>query len=201
MLAVPDGAIAGVAAQLPPDALALHTSGAADLGPLGPRPHAALLHPLMTFPGPEVAQPDLRGVAARIAGSSERALGVARTLAASLGLVPLEVPGDPRLYHAAAVLAGNLATVLLAEAGATLAAAGVPPEEARRALLPLALRSLQNAVADPVAALTGPAARGDHATLAAHRAALDAAGLEGPRATYDQLTARALALLGSVRSA
>lgn len=193
LLTVPDHAIARVAAALPRGPIVLHCSGAADVDVLRPHRPAGSLHPLMTFPGPEVAVPALDGVPAALAGDPE-AIEAGRRLALDLGMAPLEISGDRRLYHAAAVMAGNFATVLLADAARTLTAAGVPSDRAASALLPLALASLRNAAPDPVAALTGPAARGDHATVQGHRDALDAHGLFEVRGAYDALTARALAL-------
>ena len=69
-------------------------------------------------------------------------------------------------------MAGNFATVLLAEAARVLEKAGVPAEQCGEALAPLAVQSLRNAAHDPSGSLTGPAARGDHQTVDAHRLAL-----------------------------
>lgn len=176
-LTVPDAAIAEASARVPAGPIVIHASGATDLTPVAGHARHGSVHPLMTFPGPEHGLPDLHGVAAAIAASDPATAEVLTGLARDLGLTPVEVPGDRRLYHAAAVLAGNAATVLLAEAGRILAAAGVPEAQGRALLLPLAQRSLDAALNDPAGALTGPVARGDDAVLDAHRAALDAAGL------------------------
>jgi predicted short-subunit dehydrogenase-like oxidoreductase (DUF2520 family) len=194
LLAVPDRALAEVAASIPTGPLVVHLSGASDLAPLGTHARRASLHPLMTFPGPDVALPEPGSVATAVAGADPAARAAAWALADALGLRPFEAPTDRALYHAAAVVAGNHATVLLAEAGRMLAAAGVEPVTARRLLLPLAIASLENAVADPGAALTGPAARGDEATLDLHRDALRRAGLGDGLTAYDALAARARAL-------
>jgi predicted short-subunit dehydrogenase-like oxidoreductase (DUF2520 family) len=196
LLAVPDQEIARAAEQINAGPIVLHCSGAVDHEVLRPHRPAGSLHPLMTFPGPEVALPDLSGVPAAVSGDPE-AVEVAAQIAHVLGLRPVFVPGDRRLYHAAAVMAGNFATVLLAEAGAVLAAAGVDPQLAPSLLAPLALQSLRNAQGAPARALTGPVARGDGATIERHRDALHAAGLLGTLAVYDALTDRARALLAS----
>jgi len=71
-------------------------------------------------------------------------------------------------------------------------AIGVPLE----AYLDLAAGSLDNVrTVGPSAALTGPAARGDEATVAAHLAALPA----GEGATYRALAAEARRLAGRVQ--
>lgn len=194
VLTVPDAAVQAVASRIPRGPIVLHCSGALGVDVLRPHARAGSMHPLMTFPGPEVAMPSLAGVPAAIAGDPE-ALEAAARLARRLGMEPLHVPGDRRLYHAAAVLSGNLATVLLADAGRALEAAGVPPEAARNALLPLALESLRNAARDPARALTGPVARGDRVTLDAHRAALREARLDDLLSWIDLLERQAQALL------
>jgi predicted short-subunit dehydrogenase-like oxidoreductase (DUF2520 family) len=147
----------------------------------------------MTFPGPDVALPRLDGVPAAIAGTPE-ALEVARRLVTDLRMQPVELNGDRRLYHAAAVVAGNFATVLIAEAARILVAAGVSHTDAPGMVVPLAIASLRNAATDPSTALTGPFARGDHATVASHRDALETAKLTEIRELYDVLAQRAFAL-------
>ncbi len=194
LLAVPDAAIGEVAARIPPGPALLHTSGASGLDVFEGRAPVGSIHPLMTFPGPEVAIPDLRGVPAALDGDPE-AIAVGRALCDALGMRPLHVPGDRRLYHCAAVMAGNFCTVLLAEASRALVAAGVPEEEAAGALLPLALQSLRNTAArGPEMALTGPAVRGDLDTVAGHLRALARADLDLTRAAYEALHAAAMAI-------
>lgn len=191
VLAVPDRTIEKVAQSIPaPTAPVLHCSGAATVDVLRPHAPAGSFHPLMTFPGPEVAIPPLAGVPAAIAGDPP-ALRIAEALAVALGMRPVEVSGDRRLYHAAAVMAGNFATVLLAEAARVLSAAGVDPAEAPGMLAPLALQSLRNAADDPVRALTGPAARGDTAVIEAHLEAIASASLAEQHALYALLTRHA----------
>jgi predicted short-subunit dehydrogenase-like oxidoreductase (DUF2520 family) len=194
LLTVPDSALAEAAATIPAGPVVLHCSGSQEVEVLRPHRSAGSLHPLMTFPGPEVAVPVLAGVPAAVAGDPE-AVTRARELALDLGMRPFAVLGDRRLYHAAAVIAGNFATVLLAEASAVLIQAGVNPHEAPTLLLPLAIQSLQNAAVDPRGALTGPVARGDRAVVDAHRTALRTAGLTDLLPLYDAFVARAQALV------
>ncbi len=191
-LTVPDRHIAEVAARVPMGPLVLHASGASGLDVLLPHRRRGSLHPLMTFPGPALGLPNLNGVGAAVETADPGDLPLVEGVARAWGLTPFRVPGDRALYHAAAVLAGNAATVLLAHAGRILAEAGVPAAQARAMLAPLAHASLQNAVANPWAALTGPAARGDLGTLEAHRAALLRAGLADSAAVYDVLMNAAL---------
>jgi len=194
LLTVPDRAIAEVAKSIPAGPIVLHCSGACEVELLRPHRPAGSLHPLMTFPGPEVALPNLAGVPAAVAGDP-KALEVGHELADTLGMRAFEVRGDRRLYHASAVMAGNFATVLLAEAARVLAAAGVDPDEAPDLLAPLALQSLNNARSHPSRSLTGPVARGDESVLAGHREALLAAGFTDLEALYERLTDHARALI------
>lgn len=183
VLCVPDRAVAEVAGAVPVGPVVLHTAGALDLEPLATHPEHGSLHPLMTFPGPEVALPDPGTVPAAVAGTAA-GRAAARALAARLGFHPFEVPGDRRLYHAAAVIAGNLATFLATEGAALLRAAGVDDAHARTVLVPLARASIDNSVHGLRTALTGPIARGDVGTLHGHAAAMRAAGLTEVAGTY-----------------
>ena len=173
-LTVSDRAIAEVASLVPRDRVVLHASGATDLTPLAAHAEHGSLHPLQSFPGPEVAMPPVEGVPAAIAGTP-RAMDLARQLALDIGFEAFEVPGDRRLYHAAAVMAGNFATSLLHAASQALAEAGVPESEAPRLLAPLAIASIRQAAERGCAeALTGPYKRGDRAVVRDHIAAIDA---------------------------
>jgi predicted short-subunit dehydrogenase-like oxidoreductase (DUF2520 family) len=84
-------------------------------------------------------------------------------------------PARKALYHAAAVAASNYLVAVEDLAARLARAAGIPPRDALRALLPLVRGTVRNLerVGLP-AALTGPVARGDAATLRAHRRALRA---------------------------
>src|SRR5579871_3677006 len=90
ILAVPDGAIAPLAAALAPGPPVGHCSGALTLDALAPHAERFSLHPLMTLtPASEPAA--LRGAGAAIAGSTPRALALARALAERVGLEPFTV--------------------------------------------------------------------------------------------------------------
>jgi predicted short-subunit dehydrogenase-like oxidoreductase (DUF2520 family) len=171
VLAVPDDAIAPVAARIRPaaGAVVLHLSGSRGLDVLDPHPRRGSLHPLASLPDPEVgADRLLAGCTFAVAGDP-----LARCLAESFGGRALEVPDDRRaLYHAAASVAANHLVALAAQVERLAGAAGVPVE----AYWPLMADALGNvARVGAAAALTGPAARGDHATVAAHLRALPAA--------------------------
>lgn len=186
-LAVADSAVAEVCAQLAterllaPGQVVAHLAGTLPLSVLDPAlragAHTGSLHPLraVVLNGPPDA---LKGATASIAGSDETARSVLAAVAHALGLSPLVVDDRRRaLYHAAAVLAGGAQVALFAEAvRAFQLATGAEEPEARATLLPLSLGAL-NALfgRPPSAAVTGPVPRGDAETVAAHRAALQAA--------------------------
>ena len=170
LLCVPDARIAQAAAALSPTPglLVAHCSGSTSLAPL--EGHEALsLHPLMTV-APGAGAEMLQGAAAAVAGSTPRALHVARTLARAAGLRPIEVAdADRAAYHAAASIASNFVVTLQDTAERLAATAGVD----RAALAPLVRRAVDNwAACGAAQALTGPIARGDEATVAAQRAAV-----------------------------
>src|SRR4051812_3044497 len=166
LLAVPDGEIAAAAAAVAPGRLVGHLSGATTLTPLAPH-EAFSLHPLMTVTR---AQTSFAGASAAIAGSTHHALEVARALAGRLGLRAIEVADDDRAaYHAAASIAANFLVTLEAAAGRLASTTGVD----RAALAPLARAALDNwAALGAERALTGPIARGDHATVDRQREAV-----------------------------
>ncbi len=170
VLCVRDDDLAAVAATLPSGTLALHTSGlrGGEVFPAGVV--GGVFHPLMTFPGPEHGLPDVRGVAARVAGHP-RAVALAGALAEALGMRAVALDDGTRWHAAACLVSGHLGALFL-EASTLLEACGLSAEEARATLLPLARVSLENAGTYGADALTGPAVRGDATTEAAHLAAL-----------------------------
>jgi predicted short-subunit dehydrogenase-like oxidoreductase (DUF2520 family) len=163
LLCVPDGAIAEVAATLEPGPWVAHVSGATPLAALAPHDRRLSVHPLQTFTrsrGPE----QLDGAWAAVTGETEAALATGRWLAETLGLRPFELADSARtLYHAGAVFASNYVVTLQRAASRLFESAGAPPE----ALEPLLRGTIENGFE-----LTGPIARGDWETVAAHRAAI-----------------------------
>jgi predicted short-subunit dehydrogenase-like oxidoreductase (DUF2520 family) len=110
------------------------------------------------------------GAGAAVAGSSARAMALARRIAGALEMVPVAVAEDDRpAYHAAASIASNFLVTLEAMAERLAATTGV----GRELLVPLVRATVDNwAALGPVGALTGPVARGDELTVARQRAAV-----------------------------
>ena len=182
LIATPDRAIAQVAQAISPgDAVLLHCSGATGLAPLAGHPRHGSIHPLMALPSAEVGATRLR---------DHGWFAVAGDLAAAqivdlFGGQSFVVDDDKRaLYHATAAVSANHLVALLGQVERLADQVGVPVQ----AFLDLARGSFDDVVAHgAVAALTGPAARGDHATLEAHRVALP----PSERALYDTLVVAA----------
>jgi predicted short-subunit dehydrogenase-like oxidoreductase (DUF2520 family) len=165
ILAVPDAEIADAAAAIAPGRLVGHCSGATTLAPLTARHREAFsLHPLMTVTHNGA---DFAGATAAIAGTTDSARQLARDLATTLRMTPIDVPdADRAAYHAAASIASNFLVTL------EWAAQRVGNLD-RAALAPLVQATVSNWLADgPERALTGPIARGDESTVARQRAAV-----------------------------
>lgn len=202
LLCVPDAAIPVAAASIReavgPLRLVGHTSGATGLEALDAVAVAGAatfsLHPLQTIPDPET---DFTGCPCAISGSDPEALAFARALAERLGMLAFEIAeSDRAAYHAAAVIASNFLVALEESAAELLGRAGAP--EARELLAPLVLRTAANWSERGAAALTGPIARGDEATVARHLDALQATAPE-LIPLYEALAERARAIAERAR--
>jgi predicted short-subunit dehydrogenase-like oxidoreductase (DUF2520 family) len=166
LLTVPDGEIRA-AAEATPAQLIGHCSGATTLEVFGDR-EGFSLHPLMTV---TEGGASFAGAGCAVAGTSDRALELARGLAQALQMTAVEVTDEDRAaYHAAASIAANFLVTLEGAAERLAATAGVP----RELLVPLARAALENWAANGAEqALTGPVARGDEATIARQREAIE----------------------------
>jgi predicted short-subunit dehydrogenase-like oxidoreductase (DUF2520 family) len=163
LLCVPDSSIAEVAATVAAGPWVAHVSGATPLAALSPHARRFSVHPLQTFTRARGAE-QLDGAWAAVTAETEEARATGRALAELLGLRPFDLADSARtLYHAGAVFASNYVVTLQRAASLLFESAGVPPE----ALEPLMRRTIENGFE-----LTGPIARGDWDTVAAHRAAI-----------------------------
>lgn len=179
LLAVSDGAIAELVGELRaehPRKPVFHFSGALSLE------GAAALHPLMTF-GPELyARETYRAITFVCdPGRSPHELGLPN---AAHDLDPAARP----YYHALCVMAGNFPQILWRRAWEALPAElGIPPQ----ALAPYLRQTLENFLAQPANALTGPLARGDRATIEANLKSLAGTPLAGVYQSFVDLTREA----------
>lgn len=191
-------------APLREGAVVLHASGASD--PAGLEALRAAGHPCGTFhPLAPLADPAagikiLRGAYIGVDGDRE-AVASARALAAALGARPVRIPaGKKPLYHAAAVTSSNFVTALAMLASRLFRESGLSPadaEGATRSLMRTAVANMERG--DFVAALTGPAARGEVETVARHLEAL--AGYPREARVYRELTHAILLALEERRGA
>lgn len=163
LLAVPDSAIAAVAADIPIGPWVAHVSGATPLAALDPHVKRFSVHPMQTFTRARGAE-QLDGAWAAVTGESPEASSIAWWLAETLGLRPFALQDDRRaIYHAGASIASNFLVTIYRAAAKAVEAAGAPPE----ILVPLMMRTIENHFD-----LTGPIARGDWATVDKHIDAL-----------------------------
>jgi predicted short-subunit dehydrogenase-like oxidoreductase (DUF2520 family) len=183
LLAVPDDALGPLVSGLATAAawragqLAAHTSGAHGIAILDPAvQHGVLplaLHPVMTFAGRPEDVDRITGATFGVTAPAD-ARPVAESLVVEMGGEPVWVPEEARsLYHAALSIASNHLVTLVNDAVSLLTDAGVA--EPARITAPLLSASLDNALRLGDAALTGPVARGDTATVATHVRTLAAA--------------------------
>ncbi len=201
LLAVPDPAIAAVAArlapQLPRGAVLLHCAGR--LGSEILRAHVdggvavGVLHPLVAFASRQRAGA-LAGSTCVIAGD-RRAVVAAKRLAAALGARALVTPAHGPAYHAAAALLAGA----VADASDRDARGGL---RQRSRVLPVAARRRCGAARQRGATTTrlarrplfaGPFVRGDVAAVSAHRGALAHVAPDTLR-LYDAVAPAVLAL-------
>lgn len=165
-------------------ALVAHTSGAHTRDLLDAARAAgalrAVIHPLQAVPSPERGVANIPGSYFRIE-ADRGARARVRTLVRDLGGKQLTLRAwtggahSAALYHAGAVAASNYLVTLLGFATRLLGTLGAERRQALRAVLPLVRGTLANVERLGIpAALTGPIARGDAATVAGHVAALRA---------------------------
>jgi predicted short-subunit dehydrogenase-like oxidoreductase (DUF2520 family) len=177
---------------------ALHTSGSlssAELSPLAETGvRTASLHPLAAVSDPLTGPDRFLGAYFCVEGDAAAAK-IAETIAEEIGGKPFSIPTEFKsLYHAAAVMSAGHVVALLDAAIELMIGCGLSPDDAQRVLLPLASGSIAN-LADrrPLAALTGPYARGDETALARHLEAFSAAGSATDlREIYLDLAARSV---------
>lgn len=193
MLAVGDDQIAPVAAQLDragllDGAIVFHCSGAKPSTEVpAAKALTASVHPVRSFADPAGVACAFGGTFCGIEGRPE-ALGVLGPAFEAIGarLVPIDAAAKT-VYHAASVFASNYLTTVLDAALRAYEAAGIAPGVARELARPLASETLANVLRmGPEAALSGPIARGDEATVARQHGAV--AGWDAPTgALYDAL--------------
>ncbi|HEX8035688.1 MAG TPA: DUF2520 domain-containing protein, partial [Ktedonobacterales bacterium] len=154
--------------------------------------HPAALHPLMTFPRYPIDAPiaPIAPILERVRGCTWALEAEDAAIAERLEAIVVALDGrivrlaaaDRVPYHISGVLASNFVAALVGAGASLWQGFGVDRAEAMAELLPL-LRATVESLADVglPGALTGPVARGDTGTVAAHLAWLDAHAAADPQ--------------------
>jgi predicted short-subunit dehydrogenase-like oxidoreductase (DUF2520 family) len=183
LLTVPDdvlpGLVNGLARTGAPlrGRLLAHASGAHGIAVLeeatrkGALPLA--IHPVMTFTGREDDVDRIKGVSFGVT-APDPLRPAAEVLVIEMGGEPVYIPEENRaLYHAALAFAANHLVTLVAQSADLLKQAGA--DNPNRMMAPLLSAALDNALRFGDSGLTGPVARGDDGTVAAHVKAIERA--------------------------
>jgi predicted short-subunit dehydrogenase-like oxidoreductase (DUF2520 family) len=188
LLTTSDSALAEVARALAKrrknwkGTIVLHTSGAWPAGGmdsvLQPFRHrgasTASLHPLQTVPSAQAGVRNLIGCSWAIEGDPQGVKLGRRWVRALRGTGFTLRPQHKPAYHAAAVIACAGVVTLMENSRRLLEQSGVAPKRARRMLEGFVTETAKNfAALGARRALTGPAVRGDWATIRKHLGALE----------------------------
>jgi predicted short-subunit dehydrogenase-like oxidoreductase (DUF2520 family) len=184
LLCVPDDAIGDVARAIRPGRFVVaHVAGSRNLDVLAPHQRLGSLHPLAVLSAGELGARRLHAATYCVNGDP-----LVVELAQSLEGRIITIPDEERtLYHATATVAANHLVALMGHVQRLSQAAGLRLED----FLDLSRQALDDVVEfGPAKALTGPASRGDMATIDAHLHAIP----DEERGTYVALTNAAFEL-------
>lgn len=156
----------------------LHCSGAVPASVLQPAlPCGALVasvHPIRSFALPEQVAASFAGTWCGMEGDAQALAMVAPLFEAIGGHCIAIDPGAKTIYHAAAVFASNYLVTVIDVALQAYGQAGVPREVAMKLMEPLVRKTVDQVFeAGTAAALSGPIARGDMATVERQAQALN----------------------------
>ena len=204
LIATPDDQIAGCCEQLAasnllrPGVVVFHCSGALPSTVLSPAKTCgaliASIHPVRSFASPEQVALSFAGTWCGVEGD-EAALVLLRPLFIGIGAQLVDIDTAAKtVYHAAAVFACNYLVTLLDVALQAYGHAGIPQSVAMQMMAPLVTKTVEQAfTAGTAAALSGPIARGDMATVEKQQQAV-AAWDADKGALYALLAAETMAL-------
>jgi predicted short-subunit dehydrogenase-like oxidoreductase (DUF2520 family) len=154
----------------------------------------AAIHPIRSFADPAQVAQSFAGTWCGVEGD-QRALDILAPAFTAIGAQTVTIdPAVKTLYHAAAVFACNFLPALLDTAQQAYSKSGVPADVALELMQPLVRETIDNIFRlGPAAALTGPAARGDIATVKRQQQAVAAWNAQYGE-LYKQLTALTIEL-------
>lgn len=185
LIATPDDQIAACCEQLAgsgrilPGTIVFHCSGVLPASVLGPALASGALvasvHPIRSFALPEQVAASFGGTWCGMEGNAQ-ALAVVAPLFQAIGAQCIAIdPNEKTVYHAAAVFASNYLVTILDVAVQAYGRAGVPQDVAMKLMEPLVRKTVDQVFeAGTAAALSGPVARGDIATVEKQSAAVHA---------------------------
>ena len=182
VIAVTDGLIQEIAEAIvdmvTPSCVMVHLSGATPLDAV--RSPGAVVWPIRSFNAKSVQVP-IHGTPTVLEASDDQAMRVAERLASAWEADVVKSSGEQRAAaHLAAVMADNYANHMIAEAQALLDDRGLPKTMLKNLILGLTQGGMHG---DARKRQTGPAKRGDAATLDRHRSLLP----DDMKALYDAL--------------
>jgi len=196
LVATPDDSIARVgqaiaaAGRVRPGDIVFHCSGALSAAELDAAAaqgaKTASVHPLKSFADPATARDTFAGTYC-VGEGDAAAVSVLRAGFEGIGgrVVGIDAAAKP-LYHAASALVCNDLAALIEAGLRCYERAGIARETAGRMIEPLVRETVANIFRiGTVAALTGPVARGDAATVARHIESLRAAEPLSARIHHD----------------
>ena len=182
--------------------IVIHLSGASGTALLAPASTAGAIplaiHPAMTFTGTSVDVARLVGTPFAVTAAAPF-LPIAQALVVEMGGEPVIVAEEDRpLYHAGLAHGANFIAGITVQTTRILAAAGI--DNPALYVRPLLEAALDRALTEGVTGISGPAARGDAGTIAAHACCLASREeLSGERDTYADMTRALTRLLREAR--
>ena len=182
--------------------IVIHLSGASGTALLAPASTAGAIplsiHPAMTFTGTSVDVARLVGTPFAVTAAAPF-LPIAQALVVEMGGEPVIVAEEDRpLYHAGLAHGANFIAGITVQTTRILAAAGI--DNPALYVRPLLEAALDRALTEGVTGISGPAARGDAGTIAAHACCLASREeLAGERDTYADMTRALTRLLRDAR--
>jgi predicted short-subunit dehydrogenase-like oxidoreductase (DUF2520 family) len=157
------------------------------------------MHPLLSFGEPDKSAGKLEGALFTIEGTGKalEVMGdILETTGGKYGIIP---PENKPLYHAGAAVVSNYLVTLLESGLRCFEAAGIERAQATQAVMPLVYSTLENIRGKgTVNALTGPIARGDFNTVAAHAEALKNE-LPGELEFYKTMARKTIEMISGIR--
>ncbi|MFR9523035.1 MAG: DUF2520 domain-containing protein [Rikenellaceae bacterium] len=171
LLAVSDQALAQLSSQLDfaPGAVVAHTAGSSSIEVLDERVRRAVFYPMQTFTAGR--RVDFAAIPIFVEAADRATLAELEWLAGALGCRSIELDSESRRrLHLSAVFACNFVNAMFIAGEELVAESGLPFEILKPLIEECCFKAIDAPSARPLQ--TGPAVRGDQATMARHEAML-----------------------------